>query len=149
MLRKIYVMTAVLAFASGSALAAGEFVVGDASSAKGGAASVPIGFVGDGVITDAQADFSFNAEQFDVQLRALGGAICSNPKAGLIRVVSPDSGGAPLGAKVGVYCEATFVAKAGSKADGEFQLEPTNVVCVANGESASCGGAANVVKAGQ
>lgn len=96
-----------LVLASSVSVAA-EFVLDTVGFAKGAnSSSVLIGFIGSAEITDSQVDVYYEPKAVKVSVKAFGNAGCSNPKAGLVRVVSPDTGGKALGEKMGAYCEIT------------------------------------------
>jgi hypothetical protein len=92
---------------------------------------VLVGFSGNADITDAQVDVNYNPELVSVSVKALGAAGCSNPKPGLIRVVSPDLGGKALGDKVGAYCQVTVRSLKGPLAPDA--LKAANAFCSGTG----------------
>jgi len=91
-----------------------------------------VGFSGNSEITDSQVDVNYDPALVSVSVKALGAAGCSNPKPGLIRVVSPDQGGKPLGDQVGAYCQITVKALKGASA--------ANALTVANAFCSGIGG---------
>lgn len=106
--RVILAAAAALAFAAPAWSA--EFFI-DLGNEKGGRSlTALVGFSGDSAITDSQVDVNYDPAQISVTVKALGSAGCSNPRPGLIRVVSPDLGGKVLGEKVGAYCQIVATA---------------------------------------
>ncbi len=119
---------------------AAEFILdssetGEVGKRRGNVDTVLVGFSGNSEITDSQIDVSYDPAAVSVSVKALGNAGCSNPKAGLIRVVSPDLGGKALGEKVGAYCQVTVKSLKGP-------LSP-NALTASN---AFCSGTAGVEK---
>lgn len=106
-----------------------EFLLDSSASekAKGGFDVVLIGFSGSAEITDSQVDVNYDPGAVAVSVKALGSATCTNPKAGLIRVISPDQGGKALGEKVGAYCEITVKALKGGTVHNA--LKTSNAFC--------------------
>lgn len=125
-------------------LAADFFLDGnDLNSKRSSRNVVLVGFSGDETITDAQTDVSYNPELVSVSVKAFGQAGCSNPRPGLIRVVSPDMGGAALGDKVGAYCQITVSALKG-QAMPRSPLTLANTFCSGTGGlEKACGIAAD------
>jgi hypothetical protein len=132
---------------AGASVQAAEFIVDDAAGARRGANSkvMLVGFSGSADITDSQVDLTYDPALVSVSVKALGNAGCSNPKAGLIRVVSPDLGGKALGEKVGAYCEVTVKAIKGTlPADA---VKAVNAFCSgAGGVEKSCGAENALIK---
>lgn len=121
--QKIAIAACALALGSGTAFA-GEFTAVK-TPGKGGI-TLDIGFSGNEKVTDAQADYLFDANAFSVTVHAMGGASCTMPKAGMIRVITPDKG-ALLSKKLTALCRATFVEKSGGKGDGMVKV--ANIHC--------------------
>jgi hypothetical protein len=120
---KFAIAACALALGSGTAFA-GEFTA--VKTPGKGSVMLDIGFSGDEKTTDAQADYLFDAAAYDVQVQALGGASCTNPKEGMVRVITPDKG-AILSKKLTALCRVTFVEKAGGKGSGAVKVD--NIVC--------------------
>jgi hypothetical protein len=120
---KFAIAACALALGTGTAFA-GEFTA--VKTPGKGSTTLDIGFSGDEKITDAQADYMFDANAFSVTVQAIGGASCTTPKEGMIRVITPDKG-AVLSKKLSALCCATFVEKAGGKGDGTVTVK--NVAC--------------------
>ena len=120
---KFAVAACALALGTGSAFAA-EFT--SVVTQGKGSTVLDIGFSGDEKVTDAQADYMYDANAFTVTVQAVGGAGCAIPKEGMIRAVTPDKG-AVLSKKLTALCRATFVEKAGGKGNGTVKVQ--NVVC--------------------
>lgn len=131
---KFAIAACALALGTGTAFA-GEFTL--VTSPGKGSTAVDIGFSGDDKTTDAQADVLFDAAAFNVTVQALGGASCTTPKEGMIRVITPDKGQL-LSKKLTALCRATFSEKAGGKGNGSIKVD--NVVCGDNvGNAVGCG----------
>lgn len=129
-----------LAMASTASLAA-EFVLDSAGLAKGSNSSTAlVGFSGNSEITDAQVDVNYDPKAVKVSVKAFGNASCGNPKAGLIRVISPDLGGQALGEKMGAYCQITVTKLKGGSGSTELSL--------ANAYCSGIGGAERACSAG-
>lgn len=110
---------------SGSLMAAEFFLdSGDELQAKGSrnSAQVLVGFTGNGEITDSQADVLFDVSLVSVSVKSFGNAVCTNPKPGLVRVISPDLGGKALGDKVGAYCQISVKSLKGPLPKNPLQL---------------------------
>lgn len=118
---------AIAALSVAGSVSANEFIVGDAV-ARGGAFVVPVGFYSSGDATDAQVDLTFDADAFTAEAKALGGATCTTPKAGMIRVVSPAGGTTPLAKGMNAYCQVTLTPT-GKAVAGDFVLEAAGALC--------------------
>ncbi len=136
---------AVALLVAGGSLQAAEFILDGSDSSDPSdrramrSKVVLVGFSGNEDITDAQVDVNYDPAAVSVSVKALGTAGCSNPKPGLIRVVSPDLGGKALGEKVGAYCQVTVKAVNNGAV-------PANALTAAN---AFCSGAGGIQKACQ
>ena len=131
---KFAIAACALALGTGTAFA-GEFTA--VKTPGKGSTTLDIGFSGDDTITDAQADYMFDANAFSVTVQAIGGASCTTPKEGMIRVITPDKG-ALLSKKLTALCRATFVEKAGGK--GNATVKTDNIVCGDSiGNAVGCG----------
>jgi len=121
---KVMGLSSVLGLALASSVSFGaEFVLDSAGFAKGANSSTAlVGFGGNTDITDAQVDVTYDAKAVKVSVKAFGNAGCSNPKAGLVRVVSPDMGGQALGEKMGAYCQITVTKLKGGSGSAELSL---------------------------
>jgi len=120
---KFAIAACVFAVGTGAAFA-GEFTA--VKTPGKGSTTLDIGFSGDEKVTDAQADYLFDANAFSVTVQAIGGASCTMPKEGMIRVITPDKG-AVLSKKLTALCRATFSEKAGGKGNATVKVD--NVVC--------------------
>lgn len=136
-IRSIVVSSAFSLLAIGFSASAAEFILdseaGSQAKRLGNSDVVLVGFSGSADITDSQVDISYDPKLVTVSVKALGAAGCSNPKAGLIRVVSPDMGGKALGDKVGAYCQITVKAING--------MLPPNALRASNAYCSGTGGA--------
>lgn len=114
-----------------------EFFIDQSLDKAGRSLTALVGFSGDTAITDAQVDVNYDASVMSVSVKALGAAGCSNPRPGLIRVVSPDLGGKVLGEKVGAYCQIVATALNGKTLrPGAGSLSLQNPFCSGQGGSA-------------
>ena len=136
-IRSFAVSTALALLTVGVSVSAAEFILdseaGSQAKRLGNSDVVLVGFSGSGDITDSQVDINYDPAMVTVSVKALGAAGCSNPKAGLIRVVSPDMGGKALGDKVGAYCQITVKAVKG--------MLPANALRASNAFCSGAGGA--------
>lgn len=124
-----------------SSMAAEFFLDGGDDLAKSASRSVVlVGFTGNQDITDAQSDVNFDPQLVSVSVKSFGNAVCTNPKPGLIRVISPDLGGKSLGEKVAAYCQITVKSLKGALPQNALKL--SNVFCSGiAGVEKSCAGA--------
>jgi len=131
---KIAIAACALALGTGTAFA-GEFTA--VKTPGKGSTMLDIGFSGDDKVQDAQIDYLYDAAAFAVTVQAIGGASCTTPKEGMIRVITPDKG-AILSKKLTALCRATFVEKAGGKGNGTIKTD--NIVCGDSiGNAVGCG----------
>jgi hypothetical protein len=129
---------ALLACCSSSLMAAEFFLDASDELAKGAnRGEVLVGFTGNGEITDSQTYIKYNAAEVAVSVKALGGAGCSNPRPGLVVVISPDTNGKALGEKVGAFCQ--IMVKSVNK--GPLPKNPLTL------ENVFCSGTGGVEKA--
>lgn len=137
-LKKMCLAAGVAASLMVSAAMANEWVVGEASQTKGGAAQFNVGFAGDGTVMDAMLDLSYDAEAFSAKVEALNGASCTiHPKGGIVRVITPISD-QPLGKGVMALCNVTLLAS-GNRAKAVPSLEVAGSECARGlGKDASC-----------
>jgi len=94
--------------AGGTAVARFEMQPPIVGGAPGGVAfpDLEVRFIGDGRVSDALADFSFDPARLNVVPTAFGGAICvvgSGPFAGLLRVIAPVRS-TPFPTSASVFC---------------------------------------------
>lgn len=136
--KKIGLAAAVALMASSPLASANEWVVSDAMQAKGGATQFNVGFAGDGQVTDALLDLSYDASAFTAKVEALNGASCTiHPKGGVVRVITPmvDQ---PLGKGVMALCNVTLLGS-GNMAKSKPVLAIASSECARGlGKDASC-----------
>lgn len=118
----------IIAAALALSLCAGSAVAGEFTLVPGegkGASTLDIGFSGDASTSDAQADVTFDANTFDVKLQSFGGASCTLPKQGMIRVITPDKG-VVLAKSITPLCRAKF---SGKGKGGNRAVRISNMIC--------------------
>lgn len=106
---------------------ANEWIVTEGSGQKG-VATFTVGFAGDGAVTDASVDLSYDAQAFAAKVSGLNGGSCTiHPDGGVVRVITPIAD-ASLSKAVVALCQVSLAA-VGSKAGSKASLSPANADC--------------------
>ncbi|MBK9658208.1 MAG: hypothetical protein IPO66_23535 [Rhodanobacteraceae bacterium] len=120
---------------------AGALAVGTAAGAPGTTIGpVAITFAGDGSTVGFQIDVAFNQTLLGVPvLSPQNASTCTNPSAGIIRVIKLDLSLTPLPGAATNYCNASFPVPGGTPA-ASYALTPANFATPPNGCSDAGGG---------